>query len=87
MTGLNPYDPRLLIDVVKTRMPFGRYAGTPLLDLPEPYLVWFAQKGLPAGKLGEMMRIVLEAKTNGLMHLFDPLRAAADAPPDAPPAA
>lgn len=56
------------------KMPFGKYAGRLLIDLPEPYVVWFAQKGLPKGKLGVMLSIVYEIKVNGLEHLFDPFR-------------
>lgn len=50
-------------------MPFGKYQGTPLIYLPEPYLVWFSQKGFPPGQLGELMALVLEIKTNGLEPL------------------
>ena len=56
------------------RMPFGRYAGRRLIDLPEPYVVWFAQQGFPEGKLGDMLRAVFEIKVNGLEYLFEPLR-------------
>ena len=55
-------------------MPFGKYAGCLLVDLPEPYVVWFAQKGFPEGELGEMLRTVYEIKINGLEYLFDPLK-------------
>lgn len=61
--------------LVTWRMPFGRYAGMLLTDLPEPYLVWFAGKGFPPGKLGEMMRTAYEIKLNGLEPLIDELRA------------
>ena len=40
------------------------------MDLPEPYIVWFSQKGFPEGKVGEMLRAVYEIKVNGLEHLF-----------------
>lgn len=55
-------------------MPFGKYAGYLLVDLPEPYVVWFAQKGFPNGKLGRMLRLVYEIKVNGLEYLFEPLK-------------
>lgn len=55
-------------------MPFGKYEGVVLVDLPEPYLVWFANKGFPRGKLGQLMALALEVKTNGLERLLDPLR-------------
>ncbi len=54
-------------------MPFGKYAGRRLIDLPEPYVVWFAGKGFPKGKLGQMLAIVHEIKINGLEYLFAPL--------------
>jgi len=63
-----------LLELAQMRMPFGKYAGRLLIDLPEPYVVWFSQNGFPRGKLGEMLQIVYEVKVNGLEHLFDPLR-------------
>ena len=45
-----------------------------MIDLPEPYVVWFSQKGFPAGHLGDMLRMVHEIKVNGLEYLFKPLR-------------
>ncbi len=63
-----------LLQLAQYRMPFGKYANRLLVDLPEPYVVWFAKKGFPEGKLGEMMRIVHEIKVNGLEYLFDPLK-------------
>jgi len=63
-----------LLKLSKTRMPFGRYAKRLLIDLPEPYVVWFARKGFPKGELGEMLQLVHEIKINGLEYLFDPLR-------------
>ena len=56
------------------RMPFGKYAGRLLIDLPEPYVVWFAGEGFPEGKLGRMLQTIHEIKVNGLEFLFDPLR-------------
>ncbi|BCA79897.1 hypothetical protein AOP6_1684 [Desulfuromonas sp. AOP6] len=56
------------------RMPFGKYAGWRLIDLPEPYVVWMAGQGFPAGLLGRRLRAVYEIKVNGLESLFDPLR-------------
>lgn len=52
------------------RMPFGKYKGLRLVELPEPYLVWFSRKGFPEGKLGEMLAAVYEIKRNGLEYLF-----------------
>lgn len=67
-------DPQVLITLAKMRMPFGRYKDRRLIDLPEPYVVWFSQKGFPKGKLGEMLQMVYEIKANGLEYLFGPLR-------------
>ena len=60
--------------LLKTRMPFGKFKGRFLIDLPEPYVAWFARKGFPKGELGKMLQIVHEIKINGLEYLFDPLR-------------
>jgi len=67
-------DHRALLELVRQRMPFGKYEGRLLIDLPEPYVVWFARQGFPEGKLGDMLRTVYEIKVNGLEFLFDPLR-------------
>lgn len=67
-------DPRLLLKLARYRMPFGKYANRLLIDLPEPYVVWFANKGFPKGELGELLAIVHEIKLNGLEYLFEPLR-------------
>ena len=64
----------LLLELVEMRMPFGKYTGRLLLDLPEPYVVWYSQHGFPGGKLGTMLRLVYEIKANGLEYLFEPLR-------------
>jgi uncharacterized protein (DUF3820 family) len=67
-------DRAFLMKLARTRMPFGRYAGRNLIDLPEPYVVWFRQQGFPEGELGKMLCILYEIKTNGLEYLFAPLR-------------
>ncbi len=67
-------DPTVLVKLAKMRMPFGKYKDRRLIDLPEPYVVWFSQKGFPPGRLGEMLRMVYEIKVNGLEYLFKPLR-------------
>jgi uncharacterized protein (DUF3820 family) len=61
-----------LLEAVNQTMPFGKYAGRKLIELPEPYLVWFRQEGFPEGKLGEQMALIYEIKRNGLEHLFTP---------------
>lgn len=67
------YDHALLLELAAMKMPFGKYSGRRLIDLPEPYVVWFARKGFPPGKLGQMLAIVHEIKINGLEYLFAPL--------------
>ena len=67
-------DPAQLLKLAQYRMPFGKYANRLLIDLPEPYVIWFANKGFPNGELGKMMAIVHEIKVNGLEYLFKPLR-------------
>ena len=74
MADLGSMEVQQFMELASMKMPFGKYAGRLLIDLPEPYVVWFSQKGFPRGKLGEMLRIVYEIKTNGLEHLFDPFR-------------
>ena len=63
-------DKKAFIALATTKMPFGKYKGIRLVDLPEPYLVWFSQRGFPEGKLGEMLQAVYEIKLNGLEYLF-----------------
>lgn len=67
-------DPQLLRDLVITEMPFGKYQGRLLADIPEPYLVWMAGKGFPAGKLGQQLALIYEIKLYGLESLLQPLR-------------
>jgi uncharacterized protein (DUF3820 family) len=55
-------------------MPFGKYQGRVLIDLPEGYLLWFANKGWPKGKLGLLLQLALEIKINGLDYLIQPFR-------------
>ncbi len=54
-------------------MPYGKYAGRPLLKLPEPYLVWFNSNGFPQGQLGEQLALIYEIKLNGLESMLYPL--------------
>jgi len=58
-----------LIDLAHTRMPFGKYEGRFLIDLPEYYVVWYHNKGFPKGKLGQMLTTVYELKLNGLEYI------------------
>ena len=63
-----------LLKLARYRMPFGKYKGQLLIDLPEPYVVWFRKQGFPKGELGVMLEILYEIKLNGLEYLFKPLR-------------
>ncbi|MCP4294261.1 MAG: DUF3820 family protein [Proteobacteria bacterium] len=60
--------------LAKYKMPFGKHAGRLLIDLPEPYVIWFAKQGFPEGELGRMLKSVYEIKVNGLEYLFKPLK-------------
>lgn len=72
--GIQIPDANYLIKLAHAIMPFGKYAGTRLVDLPEPYVVWFSQRGFPEGELGEMLKNIYEIKVNGLEYLFRPLK-------------
>ena len=61
------------LKLASQRMPFGKYQGVRLIDLPEPYVVWYANNGFPRGELGKMLAIVHEIKINGLEYLFKDL--------------
>ena len=65
---------KALLELARARMPYGKYAGVLLVDLPEPYVVWYAGQGFPGGKLGRMLQMVYEIKVNGLEYLFEPLK-------------
>ena len=64
----------ILKDLVKMRMPFGKYKGTLLCDLPVSYLEWFQREGFPQGKLGMQLATMYEIKINGLDYLLAPLK-------------
>ncbi len=66
-------DHRELIELANAKIPFGRFAGRYLVNLPEEYLLWFAREGFPAGKLGLQLQQMLEIKQNGLESLIHPL--------------
>jgi uncharacterized protein (DUF3820 family) len=59
-----------LIKLAHTKMPFGKYEGKFLIDLPEYYVVWYNNKGFPKGQLGDQLRLVYELKLNGLENLI-----------------
>ncbi|QEE23100.1 DUF3820 family protein [Rhodanobacter glycinis] len=60
--------------LVNVRMPYGKYQGRLIADLPGAYLAWFARKGFPRGELGQLLALMLELDHNGLSSLLDPLR-------------
>lgn len=63
-----------LLKFVQIRMPFGKYQGRLLIDLPDEYLVWFSNRGFPQGELGKLLEELAEIKLNGLEFLFKDLR-------------
>ncbi|MBD9642203.1 MULTISPECIES: DUF3820 family protein [Pantoea] len=68
-------DKQQLVEIANTVMPFGKYKGRALIDVPEEYLLWFARKDeFPAGKLGELMQLTLTIKIEGLEGLIKPLK-------------
>ena len=67
-------DPEVLYQIARMRMPFGRYRGRRLIDLPEPYVVWFRNAGFPRGRLGGLLQTLYDIKANGLESLLDPFR-------------
>ena len=60
--------------LVAVRMPFGKYKGQLIADLPGAYLAWFAREGFPRGELGRLLALMLEIDHNGLKRMLDPLR-------------
>ncbi len=67
-------NPQQLVKLANMRMPFGKYKGRVLLDLPEPYVMWFARSGFPEGDLGNLLRVLYEVQLNGLEAVLEPLR-------------
>ncbi|WP_080777258.1 DUF3820 family protein [Chryseobacterium phocaeense] len=72
MEGVNS---EILKEICVVKMPFGKYEGTILADLPVSYLEWFNRNGMPKGKLGMQLATVYEIKLNGLMDLLIPIKA------------
>ncbi len=60
----------LFLELAQTKMPFGKFKGRLLVELPEPYLVWYKNQGFPSGKLGQQLQLMYEIKLNGLEYLI-----------------
>ncbi len=73
-TMANQAQPEILLELIKTKMPYGKYKGYLLPHLPEPYLVWYKNKGFPGGKLGMLLNTLYEIKLNGLEFLLNDLQ-------------
>ena len=67
-------DKQILIDLSKMKMPFGKYKGRYLIDLPEHYLIWYKNKGFPNGKIGKQLESVYELQLNGLEYIVKEIR-------------
>ena len=67
------FDESFLLRLANARMPFGKYTGSLLINLPEAYVVWFARKGYPGGEIGEQLASLYAIKENGLEGLLRPL--------------
>lgn len=67
-------DPTYLLDLVRKEMPFGKYEGKLICDLPVSYLEWFNRNGWPKGKIGVLLETMYEIKLNGLEYLLTPLK-------------
>lgn len=73
MTHETDLQKETLVKLANCRMPFGKYTGRLLHEIPESYFIWFSNKGFPVGELGELMAMMLEIKINGLEYLLRPL--------------
>lgn len=71
---VRPMNPEALVLLVTREMPFGKYQGRLIADLPGNYLNWFARQGFPKGELGSLLALMHEVDHNGLSDLLEPLR-------------
>lgn len=67
-------DPKILVTLTTLKMPFGKYKGRLMCNLPVEYLEWFARKGFPQGQMGMLLSTAYEIKLNGLDYLLEPLK-------------
>lgn len=68
------FDKQDLLKIANMPMPFGKYRGKVIIDLPEEYLLWFGKKGFPNGELGRLMQLALEIRIHGLEGVIRPLK-------------
>lgn len=68
----NLSDERVLLTLA-SKMPYGKYQGRRIIDIPEPYLVWMARTGFPVGALGQSLALAYEIKLNGLESMIIPI--------------
>jgi uncharacterized protein (DUF3820 family) len=64
----------ILLSLVNTKMPYGKYKDVVLCNIPVHYLEWMQRQGFPKGKLGVQLETMYEIKLNGLEHLLTPIK-------------
>lgn len=74
MNNLNGVSPQDLLLLLSRVMPYGKYQGCLIADLPGYYLNWFARKGFPPGEIGRLLALMHEIDHNGLKEILEPLR-------------
>ena len=74
------FDPANLQKIAILKMPFGKYKGRTLIELPGPYLVWFARQGFTQNQIGELLQLTYQIKVNGLEELIYPLQGSGEGP-------
>jgi len=70
MIEFNQKEKQEFIDALNQIMPYGKYKGHRLYELPGHYLAWFHRQGFPDNKLGQQMALVFEIDHNALKPLF-----------------
>ncbi|KLV10363.1 MULTISPECIES: DUF3820 family protein [Photobacterium] len=68
------FDKEQIVKLANVKMPFGKYSGRVIIDLPEEYLLWFDKKGWPSGELGDLLKLCLALKIEGLDSVVKPLK-------------
>jgi uncharacterized protein (DUF3820 family) len=74
MNNLNGVGPQDLLLLLTREMPYGKYQGRLIADLPGYYLNWFAREGFPPGEIGRLLALMHEIDHNGLKEILEPLR-------------